>query len=66
MRKIVFIIGQGGTGKTTLVQYFKNHPIKDWVFLDFDEGAITKPDTTDMDKLSIWVKEQREQWLKDV
>ncbi len=63
---IVFISGQGGSGKTTLVKYFENNPVDNWLFFDFDEGAVEKPDTTDMEKLAVWVKAQRENWLKEV
>jgi dephospho-CoA kinase len=66
MGKIVFISGQGGTGKTTLVKYFEINPIDNWLFFDFDEGAVQKPNTTDMEKLAVWVKSQREHWLKEV
>jgi len=63
---IVFIIGQGGTGKTTLVNYFNEHPINNWLFFDFDEGAIKKSDTKDMEELAVWVGRQREYWLKEI
>lgn len=63
---IVFISGQGGSGKTTLVKYFKENPVENWLFFDFDEGAVEKPDTTDMEKLAVWVSAQREYWLKEV
>lgn len=63
---IVFISGQGGSGKTTLVKYFAEHPIDNWLFFDFDEGAVIKPDTTNMEELAVWVKSQREHWLEEV
>ena len=38
MRKIAFIVGQSGSGKTALVNYFNRHPAKHWNFFDFDIG----------------------------
>lgn len=64
MRKIVFIAGQGGAGKTTLVNYFQKNPIKGWLFFDFDEGKCKKPQ--DLSKIKEWIKKQREFWLKEV
>lgn len=66
MKKIVFIVGQGGSGKTTLVNYFRNHPVNDWVFFDFDNGAIKKPDSKDSVKLKKWAEKQREHWIEDL
>ena len=66
MRKIVFIVGQGGSGKTTLVNYFKKHPVDNWLFFDFDKGAEIKPRTKNLSKLRPWVEKQRQFWLKEV
>ncbi len=65
-RKIVFIIGQGGVGKTTLVNYFRKHPVENWLFFDFDKGIKVKPHTKDLSKLKPWVDKQRQYWLKEV
>lgn len=65
-RKIAFITGQGGAGKTTLVRYFEKHPVKNWYIFDFDEGAVNKPDTKHLNILSGWVDKQREYWIKEV
>lgn len=32
-QKIVFIVSQGGSDKTTLVNYFNKHPVKKGYFL---------------------------------
>lgn len=66
MRKIVFIVGQGGSGKTILVNYFHKHPVENWLFFDFDEGAKVKPDTKDLGLLAKWVDKQRNYWMKEV
>lgn len=66
MRKIAFIVGQGGSGKTTLVNYFKEHPVNGWLFFDFDNGAKVKPHTKDLSLLKPWVEQQRDFWLKEV
>lgn len=66
MRKIAFIVGQGGAGKTTLVNYFHEHPVENWLFFDFDEGAKIKPDTKDLEHLGQWVDKQRNYWIKEV
>ena len=66
MRKIVFIVGQGGSGKTTLVSYFQKHLVKNWLFFDFDNGVKVKPHTKNLKLLGEWVDKQRNYWLKEV
>lgn len=66
MSKIAFIVGQGGSGKTTLVNYLNNNPVGGWLFFDFDKGDVIKPHTKDLIKLQPWVEAQRNFWLKEV
>lgn len=58
---IVFISGLSGTGKTTLVDYFKYHPISRWEVFDFDKGIEPVPE--DRSKHFEWRKSQTEYWL---
>lgn len=53
-------------GKSTLVRYFNENPIKDWTCLDFDEGGMQKPETKDLGVLGKWVNIQRDFWLNEV
>jgi 8-oxo-dGTP pyrophosphatase MutT (NUDIX family)/GTPase SAR1 family protein len=59
---IVFISGLSGTGKSTLVEYFKNHPIDSWLFYDYDKGEFPVPDY-ESEHLE-WRKKQSEYWLQ--
>jgi dephospho-CoA kinase len=58
---IAFLSGLSGTGKTTLVQYFREHPVEGWLIFDFDEG--NKPVPKDREGHHEWRKEQSEWWL---
>jgi len=42
-KKIVFIAGIGGTGKTAIVYHFMENPIKGFTFYDFDRGKYKIP-----------------------
>ena len=59
---IVFISGLSGTGKSTSVEYFKDHPIDGWLFYDYDKGEFPVPDK-ESEHLE-WRKKQSEYWLK--
>lgn len=59
---IVFISGLSGTGKSTLVEYFKNHPFDNWFFYDYDKGKFPVPD--DESEHLKWRKKQSEYWLQ--
>lgn len=59
---IVFISGLSGTGKSTIVKYFKNHPVDSWLFYDYDKGELPVPDN-ESEHLN-WRKLQSEYWLK--
>lgn len=60
-KKIVFISGLGGTGKSTIVDYFLQHPIDNFTFFDFDKGKYKAP-LYDENHLE-WRKKQTEWWL---
>ncbi len=59
---IVFISGLSGTGKSTIVDYFRNHPVDGWLFYDYDNGKFPVPDD-EKDHLE-WRKSQSEYWLQ--
>lgn len=58
---IVFISGLGGTGKTSLVTYFKKHPMPHWKYYDFDKGKYKAP--RDPSKHHAWRIKQNDYWL---
>jgi len=60
--KRAIVVGQGGTGKTALVRYFKAHPILNWECVDFDDGHRLRPDASDGEALRTWFTEGREFW----
>lgn len=62
MESIVFISGLSGTGKSTIVDYFSNNPIKGWQFYDYDKGKHPVP-ADESDHLE-WRKLQSEYWLQ--
>lgn len=39
----IFLNGQGGTGKSSIVHHFLAHPIPGWIFFDYDNGAHPMP-----------------------
>lgn len=59
---IVFISGLGGVGKTTLVDYFTQHPLEGWIFYDFDKGKYEIPN--DQKDHLDWRKKQTDYWLE--
>lgn len=58
---IAFLSGLSGTGKSTLVGHFREHPLKGWLIFDFDEG--NEPVPKDREKHHEWRKRQSEWWL---
>lgn len=42
-KQIVFISGLGGTGKSSLVWYFMENPVRGFSFYDFDKGKYKIP-----------------------
>ena len=58
---IVFISGLGGTGKSTLVAYFKKYPMPHWKQYDFDKGKYKAP--RDLSKHHAWREKQTDYWL---
>lgn len=64
-KHIFFINGQGGTGKTSLVEYFLKHPIKNWLFFDYDHGAIKAPkDAQDKEAWKLYKTAQTSWWIE--
>lgn len=59
---IAFISGLSGTGKSTIVNYFTDHPISGWLFWDYDKGKFPVPD--DEGSHLQWRKSQSEYWLQ--
>jgi hypothetical protein len=58
---IAFISGLGGTGKTTLVEYFKSHPLLRWAVYDFDDGSEPCPHV--LSEHLAWRMRENEYWL---
>lgn len=58
---ITFINGLGGTGKSTLVDYFNQNPIEGWRVYDFDKGEYQAPE--DQTKHLQWRIDQTKSWL---
>jgi len=61
MAEIFLVNGEGGVGKTTLVEYFLKHPLKDVVFFDFDKGKYELPKESSLWK--EWKDKQQRWWL---
>lgn len=59
---MVFISGLSGTGKSTIVEYFKTNPVDNWRFYDYDKGKFPVPDNES--KHLEWRKKQSEAWLQ--
>jgi len=59
---IVFVNGLSGTGKSSLVQYFKKHPLRGWIVYDFDFGKYKIPKETV--KHHAWRVKQQKHWLQ--
>ena len=59
---IVFISGLSGTGKSTLVEYFKDHSVDGWIFYDYDHGKFPVPEN-ETGHLK-WREAQSEYWLQ--
>ena len=68
MKKIYFITGASGVGKTTLVEGLKekyqDHP--EWTFLHFDSVGVPSPEDMEKDFGSgeNWQKETTNDWVK--
>ncbi|PCI25097.1 hypothetical protein COB57_02670 [Candidatus Peregrinibacteria bacterium] len=61
-KKVIFISGLSGTGKSSIVQYFTNNPLPGFTFLDFDHGKFKAP-SHKQDHLE-WRTKQTQWWLK--
>ena len=64
--KLVFINGQSGTGKTTLVRWFEDHPVAGWLFLDFDDGKFVSPKELGTERQRQWKIDQHNWFLEEV
>lgn len=63
--KLVFLNGLGGTGKSTLVHYFLEHPLQGWSFYDFDYGKYKADNKKEKEKLGAsWRELQTKWWLQ--
>ena len=62
MKKIIFISGLSGTGKSTLKKYFDKNPIEGYRVYDFDMGKYGCPED-EKDHLE-WRRKQTEHWLE--
>ncbi len=58
---IIFISGLSGTGKSSLVSYFKKNSLTGWEFFDFDKGL--EPVPHDESEHFAWRKRQTDYWL---
>jgi len=63
MRKIRFITGLWGTGKSSVVEYFQKKPFLNHVFIDFDFGGGHIP-PADRTSHMEWRIRQTEYWLR--
>lgn len=61
-KKVVFISGLGGTGKTAVYYYFLENPVKGFAFFDFDKGKFKTPPHNE-DHLK-WRTDQNNWWLE--
>lgn len=62
---LLFINGEGGTGKTSLVEYFLLHPLKGWLFFDYDHGAMKAPkDPEDREAWKAYKTAQTSWWIQ--
>jgi hypothetical protein len=61
-KKVIFISGIGGTGKTAIVNYFMENPINGFTFYDFDRGKYKIPS---YDSVHLpWRTKMNNWWLK--
>lgn len=61
-KKVIFISGLGGTGKSTIFHYFLEHPIPHFSFFDFDHGKFRVPPYSE--NHLAWRTKQNKWWLK--
>ncbi|OGZ60733.1 MAG: hypothetical protein A2919_01085 [Candidatus Spechtbacteria bacterium RIFCSPLOWO2_01_FULL_43_12] len=61
-KKVAFISGLGGTGKTAVYYYFLENPVKTITFYDFDKGKYKSPPHNE-DHLK-WRANQNNWWLE--
>lgn len=61
-RKIFFITGLWGTGKSSVVRYFNENPLAGFQFFDFDKGFFLPP--KNRQKHLKWRYSQTEYWLQ--
>lgn len=62
IKKVAFISGLGGTGKTAVYFNFLENPIKGFTFFDFDKGKLKSPPHNE-DHLK-WRTDQNNWWLE--
>lgn len=61
-KKVIFISGLGGTGKSTIFHYFLEHPLSHFSFFDFDHGKFRIPPYSE--NHLAWRTKQNKWWLK--
>jgi deoxyadenosine/deoxycytidine kinase len=62
IKKVIFISGLGGTGKSTMVYHFLENPIYSFTFFDFDKGKLKAPPYNESHL--EWRKQQTKWWLR--
>ena len=63
IKKVIFISGLGGTGKSSVVHYFLENPIKGFTFFDFDKGKYKAPPYDKPHLHGEWRVKQNRWWL---
>lgn len=59
--KLAFLTGLSGTGKSTLVRFFRGNPISGWGVFDFDEAG--EPVPKNRSEHHAWRMRQTQWWL---